>query len=100
MKNPKITLPENTENDREHVWHIFVIRTADRSALQEYLTNNGIQTLIHYPIPPHQQKAYKEWNDLSFPITEKIHEEVLSLPISSILEKQEIDTIISILNNY
>ncbi|WP_312760843.1 DegT/DnrJ/EryC1/StrS family aminotransferase [Epilithonimonas sp.] len=100
VKNPKITLPENTENDREHVWHIFVIRTADRSALQEYLTNNGIQTLIHYPIPPHQQKAYKEWNDLSFPITEKIHEEVLSLPISSILEKQEIDTIISILNNY
>ncbi|WP_333850831.1 DegT/DnrJ/EryC1/StrS family aminotransferase [Epilithonimonas sp.] len=100
VKNPKVTLPENPENDGEHVWHIFVIRTADRSALQEYLTSNGIQTLIHYPIPPHQQKAYKEWNNLSFPITEKIHEEVLSLPISSILEKQEIDTIISILNNY
>ena len=100
IKNPKIILPENPENENEHVWHVFVIRTSERAALQEYLTENGIQNLIHYPIPPHKQKAYKEWNNLSFPITEKIHEEVVSLPISSILEDTEVETIISVLNNF
>ena len=58
---------------------------------QNYLKLNGIQTMIHYPIPPHKQKAFQEWNDLSFPITEKIHDEVLSLPMSPILTDDEID---------
>lgn len=100
ITNPKIILPENPENEKEHVWHVFVIRANERDSLQQYLTDNGIQTIIHYPIPPHQQKAYKEWNGLSFPITEKIHAEVLSLPISSVLEDQDVKTIIDILNNY
>lgn len=100
IKNPKIILPQNPDNENEHVWHVFVIRTSERAALQKYLTENGIQNLIHYPIPPHKQKAYKEWNDLSFPITEKIHAEVLSLPISSVLEDNEVFRIIEVLNKF
>lgn len=100
IKNPKITLPENPENEHEHVWHVFVIRTAERSALQDYLTENVIQSLIHYPIPPHQQKAYREWNDLSFPITEQIHEEVLSLPISPVMSDEEVSRVIDLLNQF
>ncbi|RMZ61051.1 DegT/DnrJ/EryC1/StrS family aminotransferase [Chryseobacterium nematophagum] len=100
ISNPKITLPEYPDKEKEHVWHLFVIRTNDRDRLQQYLTENGIQTLIHYPIPPHKQEAYKEWNELSFPISEKIHEEVLSLPISSIIKKEDIEKIISVLNGF
>lgn len=100
IKNPKITLPENPENEHEHVWHVFVIRTAERSALQDYLTENAIQSLIHYPIPPHQQKAYQEWNDLSLPITEQIHEEVLSLPISPVMSDEEVSRVIDLLNQF
>ncbi|MCD9854177.1 DegT/DnrJ/EryC1/StrS family aminotransferase [Epilithonimonas sp. JDS] len=100
INNPKIILPENPEDEKEHVWHVFVIRSQNRAALQKYLTDNGIQNLIHYPIPPHKQKAYKEWNELSFPITERIHDEVLSLPISPVLEKEDVDLIIDVLNNY
>jgi dTDP-4-amino-4,6-dideoxygalactose transaminase len=81
-----------------HVWHLFVIRSPHRDKLQQYLTDHGIQTLIHYPIPPHKQLAYKEWNSLSFPITEQIHNEVISLPISSVLNMEEINRVVSILN--
>ncbi|MGU3374196.1 DegT/DnrJ/EryC1/StrS family aminotransferase [Chryseobacterium sp. M5A1_1a] len=100
IKNPNIILPENPENEAEHVWHVFVIRTTKRDELQAYLTEQGIQTIIHYPIPPHHQEAYKEWNELSFPISEKIHAEVLSLPISSVLEEEEIQMIIKTVNNF
>lgn len=100
IKNPAITLPEYPENEKEHVWHVFVIRTAQRDALQKYLTENEIQTLIHYPIPPHKQQAYKEWNEQSFPISEKIHEEILSLPISPIMTAEEIEKVIEILNKF
>ncbi|BFO65959.1 DegT/DnrJ/EryC1/StrS family aminotransferase [Chryseobacterium sp. KCF3-3] len=100
ITNPKIILPENPADENEHVWHIFVIRTENRDALQAYLTEKGIQTIIHYPIPPHKQQAYKEYNDLSFPVTEKMHEEVLSLPISSVLEEKEIETIIKTINEF
>ncbi|OCA69648.1 aminotransferase [Chryseobacterium artocarpi] len=100
IKNPAITLPEYPENEKEHVWHVFVIRTAQRDALQKYLTENEIQTLIHYPIPPHKQQAYKEWNEQSFPISEKIHEEILSLPISPVMTAEEIEKVIEILNKF
>jgi len=99
VKNDKIVLPfwDLTGN---HVFHLFVIRPENREELQQYLSKNGIQTLIHYPIPPHQQKAFEFWNHLSFPITEKIHREVLSLPISPVLTMDEVDFVISILNQY
>lgn len=100
IKNPKIILPEYPENEKEHVWHVFVIRTTEREKLQTYLSENGVQTLIHYPIPPHKQEAYKQWNHLSFPITEKIHNEVLSLPMSPVMTDEEVGKIIRVLNNY
>ena len=100
IKNDNIILPEIPADDKEHVWHIFVIRTKERDKLQQYLKDNGIETLIHYPIPPHKQEAYKEWNNLSFPITEQIHREVLSLPMSPVLTEKEIDSVINVLNNY
>ena len=100
IKNSKIHLPEMPENEEEHVWHLFVIRTSDRDKIQNYLADNGIQTLIHYPIPPHKQKAYTIYNHLSFPITEQIHEEVLSLPISPVMKDEEVEHIIKVLNNF
>jgi dTDP-4-amino-4,6-dideoxygalactose transaminase len=99
VNNNKITLPF-WDLSSNHVFHLFVIRTQDREDLQEYLADNNIETMIHYPIPPHQQKAMEFWNDLSFPITEKIHREVLSLPISPVLTMDEVSCIIAILNKY
>jgi dTDP-4-amino-4,6-dideoxygalactose transaminase len=100
INNPKIILPENPADEKEHVWHVFVIRTEKRDELQAYLTEKGISTIIHYPIPPHKQEAYKEYSHLSFPITEKMHDEVLSLPISSVLEEEEIQAIIKAVNEF
>ena len=98
IKNPKIILPIMPNNPQEHVWHIFPILVEEREKLQTYLTKKGIQTLIHYPIPPHKQKAYIEWNDLSYPIAERIHTQELSLPISPIISKTELTYIIDTLN--
>ena len=100
ITNPKIILPQLPKNADEHVWHLFVIRNSKRDQLQNYLLENGIQTLIHYPIPPHKQKAYKHYNHLSFPITEEIHEEVLSLPISPVMRDEEVGTVIEMVNKY
>lgn len=99
IKNDKITLPFWNLSDN-HIFHLFVIRTNKRDELQQFLLENGIQTMIHYPIPPHKQKVFEFWNNLSFPITEKIHNEVLSLPMSTVLTIEEVDFIISILNKY
>jgi dTDP-4-amino-4,6-dideoxygalactose transaminase len=99
IKNEKITLPF-WDLSNNHVFHLFVIRTQSRLVLQEYLQKNGIQTVIHYPIPPHNQKALSLWNHLSFPITQKIHDEVLSLPISPVLAMDEVSYIIDVLNKY
>jgi dTDP-4-amino-4,6-dideoxygalactose transaminase len=84
----------------DHIWHLFVIRHNRRDELQKYLSENNVQTLIHYPIPPHKQKAYRDWNYLSFPLTEKIHREVLSLPISQIMPDNEIEAVVVQLNRY
>ncbi len=99
IKNPAIILPE-VLNEEGHVWHLFVIRISKRVELQNYLTDNGVQTLIHYPIPPHKQLAYSELNLLSFPLTEKILDEVLSLPISPILAKKDVINIVKLLNEF
>ena len=103
IKNPLIQLPlseVNAENNEQHVWHLFVIRTEQREALQQYLLNHGIQTLIHYPIPPHKQQAYKEWNHLSYPISEQIHNEVLSLPMGPTLSVVDVERIIALCNQF
>jgi dTDP-4-amino-4,6-dideoxygalactose transaminase len=97
--NPKIILP-NVVNELAHVWHLFVIRTENRNSLQEYLTENGIQTVIHYPIPPHKQKAYSEWNKEVYSISETIHETIISLPLSSIITNEETLKIINVINEY
>lgn len=95
--NDKIILP-TVKKIENHVFHLFVIRCKNRSEFQEYLTQNEIQTLIHYPVAPHQQQALKEWNDLHFPITEKIHDEVLSLPISPVMTNEEVTDVINTIN--
>lgn len=100
IKNAKILLPENPADSAEHVWHLFVIRTAEREKLQAYLTENAVQTLIHYPIPPHKQEAYKAFNNHFYPIAEKIHEEVLSLPISPVLSLEEVSKVMTLINAY
>lgn len=99
IKNPLITLPETYARE-SHVWHIYPVRTVNRNKLQQFLLDNGIQTLIHYPIPPHKQQCFKEWNNLSFPITEKIHEEILSIPISPVLSAAEMQKVIEVINEF
>lgn len=99
IKNYKITLPFY-DNSQNHVFHLFVITTQNRTELQNYLANNGIHSQIHYPIPPHKQKALSQWNDLSFPITEKIHDTILSLPMSPVLTDGEVDFVIKIINQW
>ena len=103
IKNPLIQLPlgdVNAESYMQHVWHLFVIRSNQREALQQYLLNHGIQTLIHYPIPPHKQQAYKEWNSLSYPISEQIHREVLSLPMGPTLSIVDAERVVALCNQF
>lgn len=83
-----------------HVWHLFVIRHPERDRLQKFLADNGIQTLIHYPIPPHKQLAYKYLNEYSYKVTERIHNEVLSLPISPVLEDSEVRRVVEVINQF
>lgn len=99
ITNPNIITPIVKDWDA-HVFHIFTIRTKKRDELQKYLADNGVQTIIHYPIPPHKQECYKEWNNLSFPITEQIHDEELSLPMSPVISKEELEFIVYYLNKY
>jgi dTDP-4-amino-4,6-dideoxygalactose transaminase len=116
IKNERIVLPKlfnisqcaNSNNtgessfiqDTSHVWHQFVIRTEQRNKLQSFLTMQGIQTAIHYPIPPHKQKCFKEWNVSNLPITEQIHKEVLSLPISPLFTLEDMEMVTKCLNKF
>lgn len=99
IKNPKIKLPFVPKWTNPS-WHLFVIRTKNRDKLKIYLENLGIKTLIHYPIPPHKQKAFSEFNNFSFPITEQIHNEVLSIPLYSLLSEEQKKYIVNTLNAY
>lgn len=103
IKHPEIVLPilpSNAGADNSHVWHLFVIRHHHRNDLQKYLSENDIQTLIHYPIPPHKQQAYHLWNSLHYPLTEIIHREVLSLPISPVMEQSEVEEVVRAINKF
>ena len=100
IANPLIQTPRWNHERKNHVFHLYVIMCKKRDKLKEFLFQNGVETVIHYPIPPHKQIAFKEWNSLSFPITEKIHAEVLSLPIGAHLNENEIKMIISLINKF
>lgn len=97
ITNPFVITPKVTDRDA-HVFHIFPIRTEKRDKLQKYLTDNGVQTIIHYPIAPHKQECFREWNSRSFPVTEKIHAEELSLPVSPVLSDAEVHEVIRLIN--
>ena len=100
IDNPVITLPTLPSDPSENVWHVYPIRTPERDRLREYLSQEGIETVVHYPIPPHQQQAYAEWNDRSYPISERIHSEILSLPMSQVIRDDEVARVIEVLNAY
>ncbi|MBY7734776.1 DegT/DnrJ/EryC1/StrS family aminotransferase [Francisella philomiragia] len=105
ISNPKIILPIqnsqlNIKNYRNHVWHLYVIRTDNRDELQKYLLENGVQTVIHYPIAPHRQDAYKELANNSYPISEQIHKQVLSLPVGQHLSLDDVTKVVKIINSY
>ena len=99
INNPLITLPKRIP-DENNVYHQFPIFCERRDALQQFLANQGIQTLIHYPIPPHKQACYKAWNHLSYPITERIHAQELSLPMNQVITPQQAETIVHALNTF
>ena len=99
IKNSKIILP-HVPNWANPAWHLFVIRVKTRDHLKNYLKNNGIDTLIHYPIPPHKQKAFSEWNNLTYVVTERIHNEVLSIPLYPNLSEEDKIYIVEALNKY
>ena len=97
--NPLVTLP-NVIDELAHVWHMFVVRCEKREALQAYLTEQGIQTLIHYPVAPHKQQAYSQWNSLSLPFTEEIHQQVLSLPLDPTMSDESVAKVIAAVNGF
>lgn len=99
INNPLITLPSRISNEN-NVYHQFPIFCKQRDKLQQYLKDNGVQTLIHYPIPPHKQECYKEWNTRSYPITEKIHDEELSIPMNQVVSLQEAEEVVRVINSF
>lgn len=99
INNPLLSLPTWDDIDK-HVFHLFVIRTNSREKLQKYLTANSIQSMIHYPLPPHKQEAYKQYNRLALPLTEEIHRTVISLPLSPVMQQDEVDYVIEVLNRF
>jgi dTDP-4-amino-4,6-dideoxygalactose transaminase len=99
IKNSAIILPK-WEREEQHVFHLFVVRCKKREELQEYLTQHGIETLIHYPVPPHKQRAYTQWNSQLFSRSEEIHATVLSLPISCEIKQNDIKHLVDKINNY
>ena len=104
--NPKVTLPaedvrrETGDGRLGNVWHVYPVRVGRRDEFQAYLTENGIQTVIHYPIPPHRQPAYTEWHGFALPITEKIHETIISLPISPVMTDDEVGEVIAAVSRF
>jgi dTDP-4-amino-4,6-dideoxygalactose transaminase len=99
IKNTHVTLPVRLE-DKQNVYHLFPVFCEHRDELQEYLKEQGIETLIHYPIPPHKQECYSQWSSLSLPVTEKIHSQELSLPISQVMTADEADEVVRAINAF
>lgn len=100
INNPNIILPKIPKDEKNHVWHLFVIRVANRSDFQKYMISKGIETMVHYPIAPHKQKAYSELREFTLPITELLAREVVSLPLSPVMTQEQIDFVALNVNNY
>jgi dTDP-4-amino-4,6-dideoxygalactose transaminase len=105
INNPHIILPLdavalNIQHYKAHVWHLFVVRCENRDALQQYLADKGIQTLIHYPIPPHQQQAYQQYAEMHLPLTEQIHQQVLSIPLDPTMSDEVVKQVINAMNEF
>jgi dTDP-4-amino-4,6-dideoxygalactose transaminase len=94
-----IELPKLVDSE-SHVWHLFVIKVSERSVLMDYLTKHGIQSLIHYPVAPHQQEAYTELNCRKYDLTSRLHEQILSIPLNSALTDHDVSHIIYHLNQF
>lgn len=99
INNPLIKMPMRLDDDN-NVYHIYPVLCERRDELQQYLSDNGVQTLIHYPIPPHKQECYQEWNAISLPVTEQIHNQELSLPISPVMSMGDAEQVVKILNSF
>lgn len=109
ITNPEVRLPyfdvgsaiaDYVLKDLSCVWHVFTVFCSHRDEFQRYLLDKGIQTVIHYPIPPHRQPAYTEWHGFSLPITEKIHDTIISLPISPVMTDEEVAEVIRVVNGF
>jgi dTDP-4-amino-4,6-dideoxygalactose transaminase len=98
IRNEQITLPSSPTDTEEHVWHLFVLRSRDRETLQNHLQSAGIHTMVHYPIPPNRQEGYPDLSNLSLPITEAIHQKVLSIPISPVLSIEQAAYVVDAIN--
>ncbi|MDN2479990.1 DegT/DnrJ/EryC1/StrS family aminotransferase [Vibrio agarivorans] len=99
ITNPLVILPKLNDN-LEHVWHLFVLRSEVREELQNWLEKHDVHTLIHYPIPPHKQQAYRDWRAIHLPITECIHEQVVSLPLCPTMNSQAVTRVIELVNEF
>ena len=99
ITNPAIMLPE-PGGPEQHVWHLFVVRCNQRNKLQQHLAAAGIETLVHYPLAAHQQAAFSEYNLLSYPLTERIQEQILSIPMDPTLTQEAISQIIAQCNSF
>jgi len=100
INNENIVLPQLPQTAASHVWHVFPVRVKEREKFQQYLISKNIQTIIHYPIPPHKQEAYKEWEAQSYPISELIHGQIISLPISPVMEPAEVSYVVEAVNSF
>jgi dTDP-4-amino-4,6-dideoxygalactose transaminase len=99
INNSNLILPV-VNDPNSHVWHLFVLRTSNRDRFQQFLADNGVQTVIHYPVAPHKQSAFKSMNALYLPITEEIHETILSIPIDISMSDDDVKTVLEACNNY
>lgn len=100
IHNERLVLPVVNHDELGHVWHVFVVRTDNREAFQQHMMDQGVQTMIHYPIPPHKQEAYREWKDMNYPISEKIHREIVSLPISPVMTMDQVERVVEVVNAF
>lgn len=99
ISNPLVSLPSEL-SDEDNVYHIFPVFSKYRDELQQYLAENGIGTIIHYPIPPHRQKCYEQWNDISLPVTERIANEELSIPLNQTMSNEEAQYVVEVINSF